>query len=138
VTAFYATLDPATRRLTYTTAGHNPPRLVRRGQVISLEEDGALPMGIFEGQSFRETTRTLEPGDLLLLYTDGVTEAMAPPDTSGARDLFGTDRLDALLLDSAGGSAQACVDRIRDAVGRFTGAAGPPRDDQTLIAIRCL
>jgi sigma-B regulation protein RsbU (phosphoserine phosphatase) len=67
VTAFYAVLDPARRTLTYSTAGHNPPRLVRGERVIPLNKNGDLPMGIFEGQQYGQATESLERGDVLLL-----------------------------------------------------------------------
>jgi sigma-B regulation protein RsbU (phosphoserine phosphatase) len=137
VTAFYAVLDPATRRLTYSRAGHNPPRLVRRDRVLSLDGAGALPLGILDGQAYSQSSVTLESGDLLLLYTDGITEAMAPPGGEGARPLFGIDRLDQLLCDCGAASAEGCIGRVRTAVTAFCENA-PPRDDQTLIAIRCL
>lgn len=136
VTAFYAVLDPATRTLSYSRAGHNPPRLVRGGEVLSLDDRGGLPLGIDERQKYGESTLTLQSGDLLLLYTDGITEAMAPQNASGSRELFGVERLDQLLLQCGAANAQACVDRVRAEVARF-GENTPPKDDQTLIAIRC-
>lgn len=136
VTAFYAVLDPATRTLTYAAAGHNPPRLVRGGRVISLGGTDGLPLGIDGEQSYAEATVTLERGDLLLLYTDGITEAMAPP-KGGSRQLFGVERLDALLLACGATSAEGCIARVRAEVAAFSEHA-PPTDDQTLIAIRCV
>jgi len=137
VTAFYAVLDPARRTLTYATAGHNPPRLVRGGRrVIPLNQNGDLPMGILEQQTYRQATQPLERGDLLLLYTDGITEAMAP--STGSRDLFGTDRLDRVLLTCAPDcDAAGCLTRIQAEVSTFCAGAAPT-DDQTLIALRCL
>lgn len=134
-TAFYAVLDPSSRTLTYSAAGHNPPRLVRDGRVVPLDKAGSPPLGILEGEAFGQASVTLERGDLLLLYTDGITEAMAPLKGRSV-ELFGTGRLDRLLLDSEG-SAEGCISRIRAAVADFCGNA-PPTDDQTLIAIRCL
>ena len=138
VTAFYATLDPASRALTYSTAGHNPPRLVRAGRVIPLDDGGGLPLGLDGDQTYGQATLTLEPRDLLLLYTDGITEAMAPPAPGAAsRQLFGVERLDHLLLACGPRSgADECVERIRGEVTTFT-ANAPPTDDQTLIAMRC-
>jgi sigma-B regulation protein RsbU (phosphoserine phosphatase) len=138
VTAFYAVLDPAARTLTYATAGHNPPRLVRGDRVIPLDACGSLPLGILDGQAYGQATVALQPGDLLLLYTDGITEAPArAPSPAAPREMFGTDRLDALLLTCGPGApAAACVDNVRAAVAAFT-ADQPPTDDQTLIAIRC-
>ena len=137
VTAFYAVLDPSSRQLTYSRAGHNPPRLVRNGLVSSLDENGALPLGIFDGQAYYQSTLTLQPGDLLLLYTDGITEANAPIVGEGPRELFGDERLDKLLVNCAGSTAEECITRIRSELAAFCQNA-PPIDDQTLIAIRCL
>jgi sigma-B regulation protein RsbU (phosphoserine phosphatase) len=138
VTAFYAVLDPATRTLTYSRAGHNPPRLVRgTDRVLSLDADGGLPLGILDSQTYEQASVTLEPGDLLLLYTDGITEAMAPLKGGDSRELFGTDRLDALLLDRGAAGADGCIDRVRREVAAFSEHT-PPTDDQTMIAIRCL
>src|SRR3954471_22933259 len=100
VTAFYAVLDPRTRTLTYSTAGHNPPRLVRGDRIISLDQNRALPMGIEAQEAFGQATIQLQRGDLLLLYTDGITETMAPA-ANGARELFGVERLDKLLIECA-------------------------------------
>jgi sigma-B regulation protein RsbU (phosphoserine phosphatase) len=136
VTAFYAVLDPAERTLTFARAGHNPPRLARGGRVLSLEGHGSLPLGIMEEQAFEPSSVALEPGDLLLLYTDGITEAMPPMDESGQRPLFGVHRLDQLLLACDGASPADCLERIRAGVAAFCGSA-PQEDDQTLIAIRC-
>jgi sigma-B regulation protein RsbU (phosphoserine phosphatase) len=137
VTAFYATLDPVNRHLTYASAGHNPPRLRRAGRVIALDETAGLPLGIVEEEAFGEAGIALEPGDLLLLYTDGITEVMAPPDAEGSRELYGEERLDALLLTPEARTAQGCVATIREAVTAFARGT-PPTDDQTLIAIRCV
>ncbi len=137
VTAFYAVLDPATRTLTYARAGHNPPRLVRGKQVLSLNGLGGLPLGILTAQAYQQATVTMAPDNLLLLYTDGITEAMSPVKGPDPRQLFGIDRLDKLLLDSGTGTADDCISRIRTAVTAFTENSAPS-DDQTLIAIRCV
>jgi sigma-B regulation protein RsbU (phosphoserine phosphatase) len=139
VTAFYAVIDPVTRKLTYSRAGHNPPRLVRGGdRVLSLDETGALPLGILAGQTYEQSTVTLERGDLLLLYTDGITEAMAPRlHGTDDRELFDVARLDHLLLNCTSSTADSCLEQIRAEIASFTDNA-PPTDDRTLIAIRCL
>jgi sigma-B regulation protein RsbU (phosphoserine phosphatase) len=137
VTAFYAVLDPARRTLTYANAGHNPPRLVRGDSVISLDKNGELPMGIFDDQRYRQTTQALEGGDLLLLYTDGITEAMAPSNGSSARELFGVERLDRLLVDCRAARAAGCIARVQADVAAFC-ANAPPTDDQTLSALRAI
>jgi sigma-B regulation protein RsbU (phosphoserine phosphatase) len=137
ITAFYAILDPAARTLTYSRAGHNPPRLVRGDRVLALDKNGALPLGIEEGQVYEQSTITLERGDLLLLYTDGITEARVPSKDAAKREMLGVERLDKMLLECARCSAADCVDRIRCEVGAFCENT-PQLDDQTLIAIRCL
>jgi sigma-B regulation protein RsbU (phosphoserine phosphatase) len=137
VTAFYAVLDPARRTLTYARAGHNPPRLVRGDWVVSLNENAELPLGIAEDEHYGQATVTLERGDLLLLYTDGITEAAAPMKPGESRRLFGLERLDALLLDGGARSAAGAIERVRAEVTAFCEGAAPG-DDQTLIAIRCL
>ena len=133
VTAFYAVLDPSSRKLVYARAGHNPPRLVRGGRILSLDENGAAPLGILEEQTYHQTAISLESGDLLLLYTDGITDARV----AGSPELFGIERLDQLLLSCARGTAKNCLNRIRTELATFTGNA-PLIDDQTLIAIQCL
>lgn len=137
VTAFYGVLEPKTRRLTYATAGHNPPRLARGTHMLSLDGSGGLPLGITENQTYDESVIQIEKKDMLLLYTDGITEAMAEAAAEGSRELFGVERLDALLLDSRQESAQSCIDHVTASINDFSKNA-PPTDDQTLIAIRCL
>ena len=136
VTAYYAVLDPSSRSLAYSRAGHNPPRLVRGGRVLALDAIGALPLGIVGKQTYDEATVTLERGDLLLLYTDGIVEAMAQAHEPTAGSQFGTARLDKLLLECSASSAGECIKKIRAALAAF-GADATPTDDQTLIAIRC-
>lgn len=137
VTAFYAVLDPTARTITYSRAGHNPPRLVRRETVQALDQSGGLPLGVLDGQVYDQAVVTLEPGDLLLLYTDGVIEVAAPAAGAAPTPLFGTERLDQLLLDCLSCSTEECLERIRAAVTAFGGPA-PLADDQTLIALRCV
>ena len=83
-----AIYDPAARTLSYSSAGHNPPRLIRcrDGTVQALEEVGGPPLGLIEDLEYEETTFELQPGDVVAFYTDGITEAM---DARGTQ--FGTD-----------------------------------------------
>jgi sigma-B regulation protein RsbU (phosphoserine phosphatase) len=137
VTAFYAVLEPSSRTLTYSTAGHDPPRLVRGKHVLSLDKDGGLPLGILPDQVYGQTTVKLDHDDLLVLYTDGITEAMAPLRGAISRELFGLERLDQVILDCCASSAEECIKRIQTEVAAFTENM-PPTDDRTLIAMRCL
>lgn len=127
VTAFYGIYDPATRRLVFARAGHNAPRLLRRGKIRGLDGDGGLPLGISAQSTYGECFETLEPGDLLLLYTDGIVEAR-----NAQQELFGVERLDDTLAH-ADGSAQGAVAAVLAALNAFTGA-GPLLDDRTLLA----
>lgn len=135
VTAFYAVLDPNRHTLTYSRAGHNPPRLLRQGAVHSLDAIGQLPLGIAAEVAYDQKRVTLERGDLLVLYTDGITEALAPASDSAPRRMFGVPRLDAVLRECDAASAEARIQSIRAAVDAFC-AGEPPLDDQTLIALR--
>jgi phosphoserine phosphatase RsbU/P len=148
VTAFYGVLDPAERTLRYALAGHHPPRLVRGGRVTELPSEGALPLGIIDGVEYGESVAHLHAGDVLLVYTDGITEAMAPPATSaeppkagpwraGEREMFGTGRLDACLVGNHGASASACLAAIGKEVDRFCQGA-EIADDRTMVAVRCV
>jgi phosphoserine phosphatase RsbU/P len=130
VTAFYGIYDPKTRRLDYSSAGHNPPRLMRCSQSTIESLDGArsLPLGLLADEVYSDSTLHLQPGDQLALYTDGITEAI---DRDG--HLFGIERLDA-VLSRCGGSAQNLVDDVIDAVRSFT-LGEPAADDQTLLGI---
>lgn len=136
VTAFYAVLNPADRSITYSTAGHNPPRLVRGERVISLDQAGALPLGILPDIGYSDERIAMEKGDMLVLYTDGITEAMAPKRNGGSRELFGTERLDRVLLEGRGESAASSIALIQEAVEAYTDGA-PANDDRTLVAMRC-
>ena len=95
-----------------------------------------MPLGIHDGQAYEEATIALESGDLLLLFTDGITEATSLVQSATAGAQFGTRRLDKLLLDCLHTSTDECLDRIRREVAAFCENV-PPTDDQTLIAIRC-
>lgn len=129
VTAFYGVFDPRTRELVYACAGHNPPRIRRDGKVFGLAISSGLPLGVLEMGPYTECNVTLDKGDVVLLYTDGITEAFAE---NG--DMFGEQRLDEVLAVS-GNRAQVIVDAIEASVKRFAGNRAA-EDDQTLLAAR--
>lgn len=93
-TLFLAMYDPATRELIYSSGGHNPPLLMRADGRRELLDEGGLPLGAFDFGTYDEGRVTLDPGDLLFMYTDGLTETKAP---DGDED-FGENRLGDLLL----------------------------------------
>jgi sigma-B regulation protein RsbU (phosphoserine phosphatase) len=128
VTAFYGIYDPLRRELIYASAGHNPPRLKRceDGSVASLDAVGGLPLGMFADQVYQQAPHLLLPGDQIVFYTDGITEA-----TNHAGQMFGLDRLDESLENChlvASGLMQAVI----DAWDAFT-AGRPAADDRTLL-----
>ena len=131
VTAFYAVYDPATRRLSYATAGHNPPRVWRCMHKDSegLNDGGNLPLGLTAGVAYPPGETSLNPGDRLVLYTDGIVEA-----ANAAGELFGVERLDMLLREACNQSPKAIIEHITKAVGGFTGYA-PADDDRTLVVL---
>ena len=132
VTAVVGRLDLRTGVLTYANAGHPAPLHVgRSGAPTALEgtESGAA-LGIIEGISYAEATITLGPGDLLLTFTDGVTEAI-----NTRNELYSDARLQASLAASAGRPAAKMVESIVEGVNAF--ASGQPQeDDITVLAVR--
>ena len=133
VTAFYGIYDPGLRQFSYSCAGHNPPQLKRcsQGKVDTLEEVGGPPLGLFEEVEYAQATLTLRPGDTLVLYTDGVTEAM-----DSRNRQFGVDQLNAVLA-RCDLSAAELRDAILRALDQFTGGAAA-HDDRTLLVAKVL
>ncbi len=130
VTMFYGVLDVTRRRLTYVNAGHNPPLLVRAdGPPIWLRTGGTV-LGAFEGVRYNEELLHLQPGDVLILYTDGITEAHR-----GEEDLFGEGRLLDTVRAAGGRPAREIGEAILEAVDRFAGEAAR-EDDRTLLVVR--
>ena len=133
VTAVYAVLSLETGELAYANAGHNPPLLLRsRTRELKRFGTGGIALGVLEGIRLEERTVSLEPGDHLIFYTDGVTEAFSPQD-----EIYSEERLRATIQAADGGSAQAMLDTIDDSVIAFVGDT-PPSDDLTLMVLRRL
>lgn len=132
VTAFIAVLDIVRGELTFVSAGHDAPVLLRQGTQTRIELGDALgpPMCGVPNYPFRATTRQLEPGDTLCLFTDGVTEA-----TDG-ESFFGNERLlDSLAALSAQTPVATCAEALRVSVRRFE-ARHLPADDLTILVLR--
>jgi len=128
ITLCYCTLDTIRNKLVYSSAGHLPPILFRKsGAAITLEEGGP-PLGIFPNRPFQETVVDLEPGDHLVLYTDGLTEAV---DLKGQE--FGGSRLAGLGSQHVRQNAGNLLETIANEVTRFN--AGSLRDDLTVVVI---
>jgi len=131
VTVFYAILDPNTHRVAYVNAGHNPPMFYRaaRKELTTLKGHG-LALGVLEGIALEEHALEMEPGDLLLMYTDGVTDAVNPREEE-----FGVDRLAEVVVSNAHLSVEGLVDEIMRAVTDFAGE-GVRFDDVTMVALK--
>ncbi|MEO1008076.1 MAG: SpoIIE family protein phosphatase [Planctomycetota bacterium] len=129
-TAFLAIFDPATGELQFSRAGHNPPRWKRgaTGDVEPIDEAATLPLGVFEPLGATSASIRLEPGDTVVLYTDGITEAF---DVS--REMFGVKRLDTALTGCSG-QPGCVVDSVHGALFEHT-KRRTRDDDQTLVAI---
>lgn len=131
VTAFYGVYDPANRTLTYACAGHNPPRLKRceDGTLLALEGVGGLPLGITPEAAYDDCVQQLQPGDQIIFYTDGITEAINPEGKA-----FGTERLDHVLEDCSL-QATALLDSVLSSLDQFANGH-PADDDRTMIVAR--
>lgn len=128
VTVFYAVFDPATGALTYSNGGHNPP-LIRRanGTVEMLTAAAGLVLGMFPA-TYEQDSAQLQPGDTLVLYTDGVTEAF-----NVDAQMYEEARLVERVRADGGGSAKTLVASIFDGVIGFSGAA--PQSDDITVAV---
>jgi sigma-B regulation protein RsbU (phosphoserine phosphatase) len=127
-TLFFAALEPASGALVWLNAGHEPPYLRRASGAVERLEPTAGAVGLMPDAAFEIARATLSPGDVLLAFTDGVTEARDPEGL-----LFGSGRLDALVGDGAAGAD--LVSRIAAAVDAHARGA-EPADDVALLAVR--
>ena len=130
VTLFYGILDPQGHLLRYANAGHNRPLLRTADGAISRLELGGLVLGFLPDYVYKETTLTFAPGDVLLIYSDGLTETMNP-----AQEEFGEERLTALLKKHGTQSAQTLIDRIVKDAKLYAGKA-LPHDDLTVLVVK--
>jgi sigma-B regulation protein RsbU (phosphoserine phosphatase) len=133
ITMFYAKYRTDTRVLTYGNAGHNPPIVVRRGATVCehLDAEGLI-LGVKLEVEFEEKSVVLQPGDLVLFYTDGVTEAENP-----GKELFGVDRLCRLLMEVCTDPPQVIIDAVLREVTSFTGSTAL-QDDISMIVLKVL
>jgi sigma-B regulation protein RsbU (phosphoserine phosphatase) len=129
VTAVCAVLQDE-GRVRYVNCGHNPPLLLRTGGGHEMLRQGGAALGLFPGERFHEGTVRLDPGDCLVLYTDGVVE---PTDDRDAE--FGTDRLEAAVRSAAGRSASEALGAVIEATRAFSGRDRYD-DDFTLVVVK--
>jgi len=128
-TLFHGVFDGATRTLRYVNAGHNPPMVVRRNGSIDWLESGGTPVGMFQDWTYEEEEVCLNPGDLVLAYTDGVIEAVDP-----AGEEWGIEGLRKAVAESNTQCADEIVHAIFTSMDEFS--QGRQSDDATVVALR--
>ncbi|MFP3942157.1 MAG: PP2C family protein-serine/threonine phosphatase [Thermoanaerobaculia bacterium] len=132
ITLVVGELDASAGRLVYVNAGHNPGLVIRSGGAVERLGAGGLPVGLLPGSTYRDGSLDLAPGDLVCLYSDGITECTSP-----AGEELGEERLVELLREAADRPVGEVVAVVEEAVTDF--ARGRPQgDDQTLVLLRRL
>ena len=129
-TAFLAEFDPSTRVLTYTNAGHNAPILRRSSGAIERLANGGLPLGMWADKSYEAGTLTLQPGDWLVIFTDGVVEAV-----NGRDEEYGEQRLLHLLQAGTTATPDELLRRMLSDLDTFVGPT-PQHDDVTCMLVK--
>jgi sigma-B regulation protein RsbU (phosphoserine phosphatase) len=133
VTAVCGSLQVSTGKVCYTNAGHNPPLVIGHDREVRfLEGTGDTALGIDEDLEFHEAELVLAPGDTVLLYTDGVTEAFDDRD-----EAFSEERLQREAAAGSGRTAQEIADAVSERVKTFTGAV-PQSDDIAILVLQYL
>jgi sigma-B regulation protein RsbU (phosphoserine phosphatase) len=130
VTLFYAELDPQTGGLSFINAGHNPPLIVHAAGTTENLAAGGLPLGIRPDADYREGHTQLQPSDVLVIYSDGVSEAVSPQGEE-----FGTQRLYDVVSRNLEASAAGIRDRIEAALTKWAQGT-PAADDITLVIVK--
>ena len=131
VTLVYALYDPESGTVTYANGGHCNPLVVHPdGSSVELALTGGVALGVMPGLEYREADATLNPGDTMILYTDGVSEAM-----NAAGEEFGVERLQQLFANQPPTSARMATEAIFQAVSDFAGGT-PQSDDVTCLVFR--
>lgn len=130
VTMTVGVLDLSTGRLELCNAGHNPPVTVSRHRVSMVKVKDNIPVGVMDDFDFEDETIQLENGEMLFLYTDGLTEA-----ENSRKELFGDERMLGVLNDATAGTVKECIERMEASVAAFAGG-GDQSDDLTMLGIR--
>src|SRR5256714_2385057 len=132
VTAFYGVLDASNKTLAYTNAGHNPPLLMNAHGNVRFEERGGVPLGMFRDSRYYEYFATINPTEILVLYTDGVTEA-----TNNAGEEYGRDRLIDAIRRNREVGAREMIDFLHRDLLEWTDGKGAT-DDVTFFIVKAL
>lgn len=132
VTAFYGVLDASHRTLAYANAGHNPPLLLDASGNIKFIDRGGVPLGMFRDTRYYEYFLTIEPNEVLVLYTDGVTEALSPDGEE-----FGRQRLAESVKKWRDLNAKDLITAVQEDVNNWTDGRGAT-DDVTFFVVKAL
>jgi serine phosphatase RsbU (regulator of sigma subunit) len=132
VTLFYGLLDPQTGRLQFTNAGHNPPLLLRTAGVVETLGRSGIALGVIEDAQYNESQVVLGPNEVVVCYTDGVTEAI-----NQVEEEYGVPRLTAVVEQFRERPAEVIVQAILSDLAAFTGDR-PAFDDVTLVVLKRL
>jgi serine phosphatase RsbU (regulator of sigma subunit) len=132
ITFFYCVLDTRTGSVSYVNAGHNPPAVYRAEGRKELLDRGGTVIGLMPGIAYEEGAIVLEPGDDLVLYTDGITEATNPDE-----EMFGEKRLDEVLLAHRHASAREIEEQLYARLTDFTRGASQA-DDVTMVVVKMI
>ena len=133
ITYFHAIFDPSDRSLTYVNAGHNPPMLMRSDGTMEELDIGGLLLGVMANMPYEYGRVRLYEGDVLAMFTDGVTEAMSPDGEE-----FEEYRLEALLRESRHLEAEGVLGAVRSAIIEWTGSATALSDDLTMLVVKAV
>jgi sigma-B regulation protein RsbU (phosphoserine phosphatase) len=130
-TFFYGELDPATHRMDYVNAGHNAPMIFRAsGELERLKATGPV-IGLVDGGRYEQRSTTLAPGDMLVVYSDGISEAMNTADEE-----WGEEKLAASVRERRDGASQTLIAHLFERADAFA-AGAIQHDDMTLVVVRC-
>ncbi len=133
ITFFWGILDVQTRQFRYTNAGHNPPYLLRNSGIMEELEEGGLILGVFKtAKPYDESSVALLPGDVLVMYTDGISEAM-----NQNNEQFTEERLQEILKESTKLSAREIIQKVQQALESHTHGT-PQSDDITMLVLKAL
>ena len=132
VTAFYGVLDIRNRVFIYCNGGHNPPLLMHANGSIEYLTEGGVALGVLADSVYADCPIHLDPGDVLVMFTDGVSESESP-----TGEQFGQLRIEQCVAQLADRSSQEIVDGLVREVVSWTGARGP-NDDLTLVVLKTL
>ncbi len=131
ITYFHGIYSGPKRTLTYVNAGHNPPMLIRADGNMEELKTGGLLLGVMKGMPYESGTVEIRVGDVLAMFTDGVTEAMSPEGEE-----FEEPRLEAVLGENRHLDAQGVLDAVRTSIIEWTGSATALSDDLTMLVLK--